>query len=244
MTDLHTHILPGMDDGAKDASVSLAMLREEARQGVDTVVLTPHFYRSEERPTRFLARRQQAMWRLEQALEELPEEERDSLPRLLLGAEVAWVPNLADLVELADFTLGESRYVLIELPFTPWDSGLVNQLYAFPGCTGLTPVFAHLERYRRQRKDLYQEILNMGMPAQVSAGEVTRLLSSGMNLLRQRRANIVASDCHNMADRAPNLGAAMDVITKKLGASEAENLNRWAERIATDCFTAERRADG
>ena len=57
MTDLHTHILPGMDDGAKDAAAAAAMLRMEAEQGVTGVALTPHFYRADETPERFLARR-------------------------------------------------------------------------------------------------------------------------------------------------------------------------------------------
>ena len=48
MIDLHTHILPGMDDGAKDTATSLQMLRMERDQGVDTVVLTPHYYRHRE----------------------------------------------------------------------------------------------------------------------------------------------------------------------------------------------------
>ena len=89
MTDLHTHILPGMDDGAPDVETSLAMLREEARQGVDTVVLTPHFYRDRERPEHFLARRARAADRLNSAIQALPGEERRAMPRLILGAEVA-----------------------------------------------------------------------------------------------------------------------------------------------------------
>ena len=57
MTDLHTHILPGMDDGAKDAQMSIAMLRAQRDQGVDTVVLSPHFYGDREDVDRFLRRR-------------------------------------------------------------------------------------------------------------------------------------------------------------------------------------------
>ena len=57
MIDLHTHILPKMDDGASSSDLSLEMLRMEAEQGVDTVVLTPHFYREKEDPSSFLQRR-------------------------------------------------------------------------------------------------------------------------------------------------------------------------------------------
>ena len=85
MTDLHTHILPGMDDGSPNTETSIAMLRAERDQGISTVVLTSHFYRSHERPSSFLKRRAAAMDQLQQAIEQLPQKERDSLPRLVLG---------------------------------------------------------------------------------------------------------------------------------------------------------------
>ena len=69
MTDLHTHILPGIDDGARSVEESLAMLRMERGQGVDTVVLTPHFYRDRENPKRFLRRRKESAAALAQASE-------------------------------------------------------------------------------------------------------------------------------------------------------------------------------
>ena len=143
MTDLHTHILPGMDDGAPDVETSLAMLREEALQGVDTVVLTPHFYRDQERPEHFLARRERAADRLARAILDLTEEERQTMPRLILGAEVAWVPNLAYWEELPQLCVGKINYLLLELPFSPWNEHMVNELYYLFGRTGITAILAH-----------------------------------------------------------------------------------------------------
>lgn len=57
MIDFHTHILPGVDDGAENIETALAMLREEAVQGVNQVFATPHFYADEETPEAFLERR-------------------------------------------------------------------------------------------------------------------------------------------------------------------------------------------
>ena len=68
MTDLHTHILPGMDDGAVTVEDSLAMLELQRSQGVDTVVLTPHFYSNREGISRFLLRRGQALVQLERTI--------------------------------------------------------------------------------------------------------------------------------------------------------------------------------
>lgn len=81
MIDLHTHILPGMDDGSRDVLESLAMLEASAAQGVGLVAATPHFYAEENSPERFLSRRAEAAQRLRAAL-------RPGLPEIRLGAEV------------------------------------------------------------------------------------------------------------------------------------------------------------
>ena len=234
MTDLHTHILPGMDDGAPDVETSLAMLREEARQGVDTVVLTPHFYRDRERPEHFLARRARAADRLNSAIQALPGEERRAMPRLILGAEVAWVPNLAYWEELPRLCMGASNYLLLELPFSPWNEGMVNQLYDLLGRTGITPILAHLERYRGgQRRELMEEVVSLGFPVQFSADALLHPLRRGRVLKELREAgNFLASDCHNLTSRPPNLGKAMEVVRRKLGpAGEACVLGR-SNRLA------------
>ena len=75
MIDLHTHILPRMDDGAKTVEEALQMLRAEAEQGVEAVALTPHYYRTKEQPTAFLTRRREAM---DQLLREINPKEDDA----------------------------------------------------------------------------------------------------------------------------------------------------------------------
>ena len=62
MIDFHTHILPGIDDGAKDVSVSAAMLEMEKEQGVNEIVLTPHYYGKFYSPTDFVRRRAVTRW--------------------------------------------------------------------------------------------------------------------------------------------------------------------------------------
>ena len=64
MIDYHTHILPEIDDGARNTAMALAMLEEEVNQGVTTVCLTPHFYANEASPSHFLAKREAAYEKL------------------------------------------------------------------------------------------------------------------------------------------------------------------------------------
>lgn len=234
MTDLHTHILPGLDDGAKTVEESLQMLRTERSQGVDTVALTPHFYRDRENPKRFLQRRRDAVIALGSRVLDLPEEERSKLPNMFLGAEVAWWPTMAEWDELPELCIGGTKHLLLELPFTPWSEKMVDQLHEFYGRTGITPVIAHLDRYLKlQRSEHIEEILSLGFPVQISADALLRPLARGraLKLLRQGQAQIVASDCHNCVDRAPNLAAAMQVLNRKLKAAEVENILRYTDHL-------------
>lgn len=235
MTDLHTHILPGMDDGAPDADASLALLRMEAAQGVDTVALTPHFYRDRESAERFLARRARAVEQLRRAIEALPEPERAALPRLIPGAETAWAPGLASEPLLPQLCLGESRNLLLELPAAPWTRQMLRELYELPGRTGLTPVFAHLERYLPgQDPRLVGELLELGFPVQLSAAPLLRPLRRGalLRMIRSGSAQLLASDAHNAASRPPDLAPALAVVRRRLGDETAAALDAAAARLA------------
>lgn len=234
MIDLHTHILCGMDDGARDSHVSLQMLRQQQAQGVDTVVLTPHFYRYRENLQEFLERRERAMERLYRRLDQLPEAERETLPRLIPAAEVAWVPNLADCRQLDRLCPNDSGYLLLELPYARWDSRLVDQVYDLMTATGLTPVLAHLDRYRGlQQPRQMREILSLEVPVQISSETFLHMTtrSYGLKALRQY-AHVVASDCHDPVKRPPHLGDAMEVVGQKLGRDAVREINHNARVFA------------
>lgn len=237
MIDLHTHILPGMDDGAKDATMSLALLRMEKAQGVDTVALTSHFYPAKESSRRFLERRAEAAKVLAQAALSLPAEEQAGLPRkLVLGAEVAWVPNLAYDDNLGQMCLGDTRYMLLELPFEPWNMRMIDDIYHLYDRTGITPVIAHLDRYQKiQKKELFEEIFAIGVPIQIGTDGLFGGFfekRSVLKLLQRDAGFLLASDCHNLQSRKPNLRDAMDVVEKKLGRDVAAELQAMAEKIA------------
>lgn len=234
MIDLHTHILCGMDDGARNSGMSLQMLRMERSQGVDTVMLTPHFYRHRETTGEFLDRRSEAFAHLQERIATLPETEQEKLPKLLLGAEVTWVPNLTDCRSLDKLCLNGTKYLLLELPYGRWDGRLVDQIYDLMTVTGLTPVLAHLDRYRRMQKpEQIREILELDIPVQISAETFLHWSNRGYGLKAlQQYAHAVASDCHNPERRPPNLGEAMQVIEKKLGKSAAATIDRNARSFA------------
>lgn len=235
MTDLHTHILPGVDDGASTVDDSIAMLHAQHMQGVDTVVLTPHFYPDGEDCSTFLRRRNAAWEQLSEAINALDQARRQSLPRLVLGAEVAYLPGLQDMDGLEKLCIGGTKNMLLELPFYPWDRMLINGIYDFFGHSGVTPILAHIERYVMcQRRILLDEVFDMGLPVQVGTGPTPRAFGLPLRLLKHGRAHLIASDCHNMSDRSPNLMQAMEIVRKKLGQECFEEIAELTDQLAME----------
>lgn len=211
--DLHCHLLPGMDDGCKTCEESIAVLRRSVQQGVCGMMATPHYYPVES-VERFLQRRQQAFRRLQDVLkkQQMPEQPEQPLPRLCLGAEVAYHPGLVCEEQLRQLCLGQSSYMLLELPFERWSPRVLRDVQTLQRVHGITPVIAHLERYRSiEEKAVLQELLEMDVLIQMNA-ETFHGLWSGLaarKALKRRRVQVLGSDCHNLTSRPPNLGSTV-----------------------------------
>ncbi len=235
MVDIHTHILPGMDDGAATEEVSIEMLKRQAEQGVGTVVLTPHLYREREDAERFLVRRARSMARLQAALDALPQQDREALPELVLGAEVAWRPNMKHMENLDQLCIGQTKNMLLELPGSPWTDEVVNGIYNLLN-RGITPVLAHLERYfPHQRKEVVDEIMSIGVPFQISAGALPRLFTGTrlIHMLEREPNAVLSSDCHNCTSRPPNMATGVTQLKKKLDSETVQEILQRGVQIIT-----------
>lgn len=211
---------------------SLAMLYAQYAQGVDTVVLTPHYYPDREDSASFLKRRKAAWEELTQTIGGLPQEEKLRLPKLILGTEVAYVPGLQSTEHLQAMCIGNTKNLLLELPFYMWDTGMIHQLYDFLGRAGVTPILAHIDRYFPcQKKKMMEEVLELGLPVQVGTDTVCQTFSPAIKLLKQGKGHLLASDCHDLHFRAPNLRQAMQMAEKKLGKERCEELNEMADQL-------------
>ena len=210
MTDTHTHILPGVDDGAADVAQSLAMLRASRAQGVDTVVLTPHFYPNRESLNGFLSRR-------EAAFEALQATVGPKLPRLLLGAEVAWFPGIEHMEDIHRLTIGNTPYLLLELPYQAWTQEHLDSVWALAEAGRVIPILAHVDRYLRlQKNGQFQSLLALSLPMQLSAGMFDGFFSraKALHLLAQGQW-MIGSDCHNMTNRAPCMALAKQYLQRR-----------------------------
>ena len=230
MTDLHTHILPGMDDGAKTTKESLCLLNELKKQGVNKVALTPHFYPRKETLTEFLVRRQIAWTSLQEAMEGM------ECPELLLGAEVAWVPDMPQWPDLDELCYQNSKILLVELPVMPWTDNIFRELDNLESRRGIIPMIAHIDRYfyLQKQRDI-DRLLEMGYPVQVSAEALSSFgfRKQALQLL-QNYDGLLISDCHNMSKRAPNLAQAIKVMEKKLGRQITQKALAMTEDILVD----------
>ncbi len=201
MIDTHTHILPQMDDGSRSVEQSIAMLREEKNNGIDTVVLTPHFYAFQNNPQTFLKRRERS-WDMLQA--QLTED----LPRILLGAEVQYFEGISCVEELPGLCIEGTNLLMLEMPESRWSERMVHDVLDLHDERNLTVVLAHIERYLKlQPKALWDDLLEGGVLMQASAAFFQNWTTRRMahRMLQQGRIHLLGSDCHNMDRRPPNL---------------------------------------
>ena len=208
MTDLHTHILPGVDDGAKDLETSLEILRRQKKSGVERVALTPHYYPLREELQDFLGRRQHAYEQLLSAWE--PE----TMPQLRLGAEVHYSSCIADM-DLRSMALPHSDYLLLELSDTVVPAH-IEQVVKIMLEQGITPMLAHVERcvYFAEDPAKLVRLIDLGALAQITAWALSNKKSQKFAgaCLQKNVAQIIASDIHGLGDSRRGLGELTDNI--------------------------------
>ena len=213
MIDFHSHVLPGVDDGSQSLEQTDAMLKRSYDQGVRYMVATPHFYADEMIPETFLANRQYAY-------ESICDRNKNT-PQLILGAEVAYFNNISCSEAVQQLQIGQTRLLLVEMPFSSWSERVVEDVCRLQDRQGLTPVLAHVERYRdRSQVPLYRDrLLAQGVLFQSNAEGLLKRNTRSW-LLKQLKAGCIhflGTDCHNLTSRAPNLAEAAALICKKAG---------------------------
>jgi protein-tyrosine phosphatase len=218
--DLHSHLLPGLDDGARDLEEALDIARSMAADGVRTVAATPHV--RDDWPTTADA--------MESALGIVRDAVREAGIELevLPGGELA-LENLAgiDERERARFGLGgNERLLLLEFPYWGWPLALETRVWELRS-TGIVPVLAHPERNPevQERPERLGDVVEAGAVVQLTSASVDGRLGRqpavcARALLELDLAHLVASDAHAPAVREAGLSGT----GRALG---YEALTRW-----------------
>jgi len=236
LTDFHSHILPGIDDGSETVAESIRMLQTEAQQGIVRVVATPHFYPRYDSPERFLRRRETAVNRLRAEMEK-----HTGLPEIVLGAEVYYFRGMSESEYLNQLTIGQKGCILIEMPPAPWPDEVYRELEDIWRLRRLVPVVAHIDRYIGPFRTFGIPKRLEATPALVQANAdfflERRTASMALRFLREGKIHLLGSDCHNMDSRSPNLGEAVRKIQQTLGPGALERIISFEKEIlGTECL--------
>lgn len=225
-TDLHCHILPGIDDGAKTKEISSKLLDEEATQGVRQIAFTPHFYAQSISPDEFFAKRAAAFDGIKDCCEE---KNIDTI----LGAEVLMTPEILKM-DLRPFCYTGTDYLLLEWPFITyplWGNSVVEKLLS----ENIRPVFAHIERfeYFYSHPETLRDYIKCGVICQTNAATILRpeTQKRTLRLIKDGFINIISSDAHSPDHRPVKLREAYDTVENKLGSAVLTNLLNNADMI-------------
>ncbi len=216
MIDLHSHVLPGLDDGAADVEEALSICRAAAADGTLVLAGTPHV-RHDHATT--AASMEAALALLQRAA--------GDLIRLVPGGELDLAELDRPLQELRRFGLGGNpEYLLVETPYTGWPLDLGEKLFRLRAA-GMTPVLAHPERNHevQSRPELLEPLVASGMLVQITAASVEgrigdRSRATSRTLLERGLVHLIASDAHAPAVRAIGLSGAARAVGD-------DDLARW-----------------
>lgn len=226
MIDIHAHILPGVDDGAKDYETAILMAQMAQESGVTDIIATPHAnqrsryenYVSEDLDERLLI--------LQTAVQHA------KLPiRIHPGMEVFGTPNLPSLLRAGKVrTLAGSRYLLVEFAFRE-DPYFMERTFEKLREEGVDPIVAHPERYiaLQDMPDILFAWAQSGIHMQVNKGSLSGAFGRGAKktanlMLMHDLADVIASDAHGTERRTTDLSRIQDYISLQFSHRMAERL--------------------
>lgn len=222
--DIHSHILPGVDDGSKNMDMTVRMLHMEYEQGIRKIFSTPHY--SVNMPPDYGKRVKETYLNVQRKAAE----EFDDMS-IYLGEELYMENGIVDALKKGQaFTMNGTSYVLCEFAF----GGGYHQMYG--GIRQLIqarykPVMAHVERYKclYGHMERIEELRQMGVLMQMNAecilgSPVSGSVRYGKKLLKECVIEFVASDTHNITDRCPDIGPSIKKIRKLCGEKEMEKV--------------------
>jgi len=227
MIDIHSHILPGIDDGARTIIEALDMLRMAVDQGVTTQVLTPHIHQG-----RFDNTKEGLAEKFTQFKEVV---DKENIPiKLLLGAELRIGPEVMTMINNNQVPwLGEhqqQKIFLLEFPRNDIPFGSDN-LVRWVLSKNCLPIIVHPERNRTfiNHPEKLQVFIDLGCPIQLTSCSLSGRFGDDVQkfseqLLIDEKVSAIASDCHNLKGRAPDLLAGYEQAKIIIGEQQANTL--------------------
>lgn len=241
MIDFHTHILHFIDDGSHNVEESIKMLQMSYEQGIDTVVLTSHFHRGEDQIEPWLEERQ---LRFEQLRDYMTAEEKKRIPKMILGAEVEFMPDMNQWDYLDKLTINGTNYIMTEMPFMPWTGANVKVIDDIALNSPFTPIIPHIDRYMHTftPEKYIRHFLNM---PEVIVQMNSIYINDANNIqyfkpmFEKNQVRILGSDCHSPEWRQPDLGTAIENLKQIFSQELVDKIDAFGREMLKDAIYQE-----
>jgi protein-tyrosine phosphatase len=225
MIDVHTHILPNIDDGARDLAEAIRMIEYLRIQNVTKVICTPHFDPTKTDLKEFIYKRSLAMKLL-----------RNENIDLIAASETVFHEYLFHYPALTALCIEKTKYILLEFPYTEkWDLKVYHLLEKLINYYNVIPIIAHIERYCAIKKSArkVKRLKDMGCVIQLNTSSIIdkKRRIQAIRYLKYGYIDLLGSDCHNMNQRPPVMAEAFDIVIQKLGDKYSDKLKFNAECI-------------
>lgn len=230
MIDIHSHLLPEIDDGSKDLETTLKMIEIYKNQGVDNVIATPHFYPSYFENTKDIISRE-----VEKINIELKSRNIDF--NILPGSEVFLNRNtINDLKEGKIQTLNNTKYILIEFDYKRLPDYALEYIYEIH-LLGYRTIIAHPERYYYTIKNplMLNDFIDEECLIQINTSSITGLFGkdiqkAAIRIIENGAFNFIATDAHTTNGRGPYFKESLEII-KKFKKDFRQNMSNQTEML-------------
>lgn len=225
MIDMHSHILPGIDDGAKSIEESIEMIKEAYKAGFTAIVSTSHYIEDSYDASK------QKRYELIKIIEKRLENENIDIT-IYNGAEAYVNTNLNDLIKKEELvTINETKYLLIELPMNNKIIYL-NEIISELKDNGIIPIIAHPERYSYVQKDpkILNDLIDQGVLFQSNYGSLIGKYGKDAQkavkkLLKNNMIQLLGTDTHRSNSTYTQMDEIIKKFTKLLGKEKFEILS-------------------
>lgn len=229
ITDIHSHILPYIDDGAASLEESRGLLFEMQRQGIESVIATPHFNPSHHNLDDFLQKRENSYKKLIDFLSE------GEYPKIYLGSEVYYYSGISKSSRINELCIENTNYLLLELDYDRIEKSILEDIRFLIYDKKIIPILAHIERYMGMKgmNKVLDIIRQENIPAHINCSHILskRTRKNALEIIKKGYASIIATDTHNLSSRPPLMKRAFEIIEAELGKDTVDRLILNADNI-------------
>ncbi len=215
MIDIHSHIIPGIDDGSKDIEMTIDMLKKAELSGTTDIIATPHFMRG-----RFEVEYNEVLKKVDE-LRDISRKNNIDI-NIYAGQEVYYSKSILEYYnDKLIGTINNTKYMLIELPIVEFNiDEVINTIYELQ-IRGITPIIAHPERYKQfiKKPSMINNLIKEGMLFQLNAGSITgsfgrEVKKIASKYLEDNIYSFMGSDAHRDIGRDTDIKKALSILER------------------------------